>query len=76
MDVEKAYRENDTQEYTIEDICLVKAQGKYLRVDWYAVDPHPGEDWFDTVIGPCPKMIAEFDGTEYVRTDFSLFSKS
>ena len=71
------YREEDHQEYIVEDSCVVEDHSKYLRIDWYAVDPDPLNPYFETSeFGPCPKQVIVFGGTFYVRTDFSTISKS
>jgi hypothetical protein len=50
--------------------------GPYLEIDWYAEDHNPEEKWFDTDLGPNPKIQVTVDGTVYLRTDISRFSKS
>ena len=55
---------------------IVSDEGPYVEVDWYAEDTNPSAKWFDTDIGPNPKIQVEQDGVVYLRTDFSRFSKS
>lgn len=67
----------DGQELITESQCIVVNSEHYVRVDWYAEDPHPEEPEFETdEFGMVPKQMAYLDGVHCVRTDMSIFSLS
>lgn len=67
----------DGQELITESQCIVMNSEHYMRVDWYAEDPHPEDPEFDTVdFGKVPKQQADLNDIVYVRTDMSIFSLS
>lgn len=73
----KNLKTQDGQELITESQCSVTSSEHYVRVDWYAEDPHPEEPEFETTdFGPCPKQQADLNGIVYVRTDMSIFSLS
>src|SRR5512139_396767 len=54
----------DGQELITESQCIVMNSEHYMRVDWYAEDPHPEDPEFDTVeFGKVPLGCEDAEGT-------------